>query len=294
MLYTIRGCILIINNFKSPEGDTGGLTRSEPDAARCLFRLFIFMIEQLERTLGNRVYQLGESDILEFAKLDNSVFAVVSGIKKYSYLVWQYNPDDTDIYLAYVSRLNEKLYGSVLRVGIQLSNKNRIIYLYAYTISRIFNRSLSKVFNTFQDQLTVAYNRMGYITVDSVQAKKMGGGDYLISPSFKGIMVVPFIYPPDVVISSAQRNGSDFVYIIYHSRSGYYKIGRSNNPEVREKTLQAEDPDLKIIRQWPCDSKTVESFLHKKYQSKRLRGEWFVLDEIDLLSISSYMKKKTL
>lgn len=71
-------------------------------------------------------------------------------------------------------------------------------------------------------------------------------------------------------------------YIIHDERSGMYKIGKSINPKVRERTLQSEVPLLKMIL--ICDN-DVEKELHYMYAEKRVRGEWFNLSENEILDI---------
>lgn len=75
-----------------------------------------------------------------------------------------------------------------------------------------------------------------------------------------------------------------FVYIMKDQRSGYYKIGSSNNPQYREKTLQSECPMIDLVFAIPAPRK-VEKELHDKYSLLRVRGEWFSLHEADVLDI---------
>tara|TARA_R110002050_G_scaffold10521_1_gene35996 strand:- start:292 stop:420 length:129 start_codon:yes stop_codon:yes gene_type:complete len=41
--------------------------------------------------------------------------------------------------------------------------------------------------------------------------------------------------------------GSKKTYLQKNTRNGLYKIGKSNNPKVREKTLQGEEPEIKMV-----------------------------------------------
>jgi hypothetical protein len=68
-------------------------------------------------------------------------------------------------------------------------------------------------------------------------------------------------------------------YLIKNKRNGLYKIGRSKDPESREKTLQSEEPNIIIVKVW---DKNIESELHKMYAKQRLRGEWFELSKIQV------------
>lgn len=68
-------------------------------------------------------------------------------------------------------------------------------------------------------------------------------------------------------------------YLMKDNSTGYYKIGKSIKPEVREKTLQSEKPSILMIAQCLFD---IESELHSKFSLKRVRGEWFMLDDNDI------------
>jgi hypothetical protein len=59
--------------------------------------------------------------------------------------------------------------------------------------------------------------------------------------------------------------------------TGLYKIGKSKNPEYREKTLQSEKPTIKMIKVFESD---IESDLHKEFADVRVRGEWFKLNRV--------------
>ena len=62
-------------------------------------------------------------------------------------------------------------------------------------------------------------------------------------------------------------------------RNGFYKIGRSNDPKKRERTLQSEEPDIVLVKVW---DKNIENNLHRNYNKQRLRGEWFDLSKIQV------------
>ena len=69
-----------------------------------------------------------------------------------------------------------------------------------------------------------------------------------------------------------------------NSRNRAIKIGIAKLPPARERTLQAEEPDVALIAHWPGRT-ADEKALHEKFQAKRLRGEWFNLSDADVESI---------
>ena len=85
------------------------------------------------------------------------------------------------------------------------------------------------------------------------------------------------------------KESSCYVYLMKDESNGYHKIGISNKPEYRERTLQSEKPTIVLLcaKEYPTRiiAEAIESALHKAFGEKRLRGEWFALDEKDVLDI---------
>lgn len=85
-----------------------------------------------------------------------------------------------------------------------------------------------------------------------------------------------------------------YVYLMVDTANGYHKIGISNNPEYREGTLQSEKPTIELLcaKQFPSRviAKAIESALHKTYEAKHLRGEWFQLDAKDIIDLMATLK----
>lgn len=78
-------------------------------------------------------------------------------------------------------------------------------------------------------------------------------------------------------------------YLMIDENTGLVKIGRSNNPVKREKTLQSEKPTISLLAVSELDS---ECELHKKYKSKNVRGEWFDLSSHELSQLIKKYKFK--
>lgn len=79
------------------------------------------------------------------------------------------------------------------------------------------------------------------------------------------------------------------VYVMFDMNTGYYKIGRSSNPEYRERTLQSEKPTIKLMFYNDARMKD-EKVLHDKFKDKRIRGEWFDLSGSDIEQIKEYFE----
>ena len=89
--------------------------------------------------------------------------------------------------------------------------------------------------------------------------------------------------------TASLKDSSCFVYLMKDETNGYHKIGISNKPEYRERTLQSEKPTIALLcaKEFPTRiiAEAIESALHKSFENKRLRGEWFALDEKDVLDV---------
>lgn len=87
-----------------------------------------------------------------------------------------------------------------------------------------------------------------------------------------------------------QSNGdSCYVYLMVDTVNQFYKIGISNDPNYRERTLQSEKPTIELLASKSFVSRkiaeAIEKALHDAYKNKRIRGEWFELTEIDVKEI---------
>jgi len=88
--------------------------------------------------------------------------------------------------------------------------------------------------------------------------------------------------------------GSCFVYLMKDESNGFHKIGISNDPRYRERTLQSEKPTIELLckKEYPS-RKIAESFekaLHSTFSDKRLRGEWFELSPEEVIEIMKTLK----
>lgn len=80
-----------------------------------------------------------------------------------------------------------------------------------------------------------------------------------------------------------------YVYLMIDLTNNFHKIGISNSPKYREFTLQSEKPTIELLASKKFINrkiaKSFENALHSTYSDKRLRGEWFKLDEAEINEI---------
>lgn len=76
------------------------------------------------------------------------------------------------------------------------------------------------------------------------------------------------------------------VYLMQDTDTNYFKIGVSKQPKYREKTLQAEKPTINLIASTVFENRQtafkIEKYFHLLFNNKRIRGEWFCLNNDDV------------
>jgi hypothetical protein len=109
------------------------------------------------------------------------------------------------------------------------------------------------------------------------------------------LIVIKEEVPEYKEILNDTRNEVCFVYLMHDLNNNFYKIGISNQPKYREKTLQSEKPTIVLIcsRQFPKRNiaEILEKTLHDTYSNKRIRGEWFALNFEDINDISQVLSE---
>jgi hypothetical protein len=78
------------------------------------------------------------------------------------------------------------------------------------------------------------------------------------------------------------------IYLMRDVGTGFVKIGRSDRPEYREKTLMSQSASVYLICYWKDCLMDGESKLHKFFAVKRMRGEWFDLTD-DMIAYMYWM-----
>lgn len=82
-----------------------------------------------------------------------------------------------------------------------------------------------------------------------------------------------------------------YVYLIGNKFHHWYKIGITGSLSARMQEMQVGCP-VKINRfgeAWVQHPRGIERSLHKKYSSRRLQGEWFLLQDEEVAEIQSYL-----
>lgn len=93
----------------------------------------------------------------------------------------------------------------------------------------------------------------------------------------------------DSVKKPTDRPASGFIYLIQVKDATRYKIGLSIHPNKRLTKLSNSSPyEMVIVHTVAVENMTrAERFLHEKYKEKRVRGEWFELNQSEVAEICS-------
>lgn len=75
------------------------------------------------------------------------------------------------------------------------------------------------------------------------------------------------------------KGAKGYVYFIQGLCGGAIKIGYSKDPQARLRELQTGYPDTLTILLMIPGTEALESVIHKRFESLRLRGEWFRPDQ---------------
>jgi hypothetical protein len=88
-----------------------------------------------------------------------------------------------------------------------------------------------------------------------------------------------------------EKSNNDVLYII--KTDDKYKIGFSTNWEKREKSYKTHSPNHKVIYLLKTHKAfDLEGKLHLMFNTKNIQGEWFELDNEDLLKAVLYCSKE--
>lgn len=117
---------------------------------------------------------------------------------------------------------------------------------------------------------------------------------YAINHVPKSQEVLPKLNPSYTQPKVLKRRGkSGYVYLL-PSPVGLYKIGLTTDPAKRRKTFDNIMPfDVQFIAIIKTsDSKSLERQLHTRFKDKRVKCEWFRLDEADVAYIVGLVEKE--
>lgn len=242
----------------------------------------------------DHLIKLSKDKINELAREYANINNVVIGINRNCYSI-AFDDKKSIFYFSYVG-WHEELEGWIFKIKFKIDHFYEFIAAFAYVICQDKeNMDMVDIYNTYIKQMRSVLEQSGIITVTNAEYKKLqheyrDPNPLIISKSpIEAVLLLDKseFYNQLLGIKTEHTftDGKNHVYIILNPRTNLFKIGRSKNPLKREKTLQSEEPDIILLKAWEADA-PFETYLHKKFQNKRHRGEWFKLSLRDLLEIN--------
>lgn len=243
---------------------------------------------------------LDEDMILSINKNFNSpeFNNVIVGLEEKCFSLWLMdNTEKIKYRLFYVTNHN-KLEGDLIELDVDMKFRDELVMFFSNFLAQTYKElDTIDVFNTFQRQTRSMLEKIGYLTIASTELDKYA--DQNITIAAKGVKgIIPMLLIRKVEFYreffgnkklDRKLSEGDHIYLMLNNRNDYIKIGKSKKPNFREKTLQADEPEIELITFWQAPSK-LERELHRLFSTKRQRGEWFKLSFIDLKQIKEHME----
>jgi Meiotically Up-regulated Gene 113 (MUG113) protein len=257
------------------------------------------MSDKISEYVSKKIGVLNEDSILEFGKKPNAlrIFNVIRGLEKEAFSIHYRNKNDYDF--IYISKRN-KLIGYFLNSGISMKYSTNCTAAFCQMLHEKFEElDEIAVFNTFQNLLRTVLEKDGIFTLSNHEYETLKGKELALKVE-NGIAIIPFINKIELYRSIFKGRvfkddtNQNKLYLMLNQNTNKIKIGYSKKIAYREGTLQSKEPAVKLICSWIAP-REIETLLHKKYDNKRVRGEWFNLNPRELKEINDVMKeyKKT-
>ena len=242
---------------------------------------------------------ISHDQILEMAELEaGQINNVVCGIQRHCFGILVEHDSEKTSFL-YING-KDKLQGFIFGLKFKQKDYYALIMCFAYYISLKFPENIPlDLYNTFLYQLRTEMESRGITTVSQTEldqlAERTGDNNPFLF-SLGGIEVIPFLETKefykqllDIKDLEPLKKDTNYVYLLLNTKNGYFKIGRSKNPLKREKTLQAEEPDIMLLFYIEASIQS-EKILQQQFRLKRVRGEWFQLSIDDLMVLQEHFK----
>ncbi len=260
--------------------------------------------QKIDILFEQRCFSLLPEQIINMNKALNSgdFNNVIVGLRKqFLSIVVDKELSNKNFQLVYINGTTT-LQGHTIKLNIDDEERDGLTFIYSrYLAFHHPELDVIDTFNTFQMQVRSFIEKLGYMSIDSNTLASFNNPVFTLIKK-KGLYNVTMIDKVSFYKSFFGDNklrerldSEKYIYLILNTRNNRFKIGSSKNAAYREKTLQAQEPEIKMITYW-CGPVSIEKKLHKHFHDKRQRGEWFKLDFYDLESIhglvTSYLLSK--
>lgn len=258
------------------------------------------LYQNIEQLFHNSYSSLDESTILLLNKqCPGNLNNVVVGLEKQCFGLMCMDDTEKIIYRLFYVNGDTDLQGDIIELTIDNPNRDQLVFYFSQFLDHNY-KGLDTIntYNTFQKQTRTLLEQIGYLTISPTEFAKYSDPNPLImAKGVKGIINVPLIDKKEFYKSffgnkdiNKLNQGDEFVYIMLNPSNDLIKIGKSKDPNYREKTLQAQEPEIILVSFWKAPG-SIERQLHKEFSHKRQRGEWFDLTFKDLKKINELMQE---
>ena len=243
-------------------------------------------------------FTLSREDILKFEQEDNGpINNVVAGIDRHCYGVRLFDDQHgLSAEMFYIDGV-KSLKGDIIQLELRDKDYYELLLRFCVLLADLYPDVYAlDAFYTFQKKLRGFLEKLGFTTVTSMELERFSGQDaVLMCASPRGFFKIDVMEPKQFyrdffgnIIPQKTENDKDYLYLMVNTDTSLIKIGRSNNPVYRERTLHSQEPNIHLVAIWCC-AKDIEKQLHVKFNHKRVRGEWFRLTIPDLSEIERFM-----
>lgn len=207
------------------------------------------------------------NDLLELYPFSHNFFSIEELLNRREEINYFQNP-----FFVYNTLMDKIEYGYFLddysneegaRIDYLMDNLRGDANYICNTISHLCTTVLSFIDNQLNDKNQIIFNEI----------------KTLISNELKNQLTLP------ATNNKNKKQRTQKTYIIKEKSTGLYKIGKSVDPQKRERTLLSQKPDLEIIKIFPDN---IEIDLHRRFSKCRVRGEWFNLTKSQLFFICNH------
>lgn len=177
-----------------------------------------------------------------------------------------------------------------------ISNKQILEYLESYEetdidyTNNIYTQALTfRLYESLLNRINIAFEENNNKRVREIYYEYDKYLSKLLPSSINSSFILYYMTMKEELLKNLRDNKITKTYIVKNSNNSLYKIGKTTQ-DVSERVKQWEFLACANIDETIIIEKDVELELHKIFENKRIKGEWFELSSNDI----EYIKIKYL
>lgn len=248
----------------------------------------------------SKVFKLKKGDTISFKFSNGKILDFTVGTKPVTVLQQISFPEEDEENCDYRNVLLNEIGLTVFHYGTRKKYMNKVCFFLSSTDLWTFIKEPIVSYR-------LTFNSEGGASVDDVPHNlEMVPSvcQEVINDMFQVLTETVSKYNPAYAISNLKKEQKEdsvevefdycYVYLMYDTNTGYYKIGMSNDPTYREGTLQSEKPTINLLacHKYPSRkfASAIEAALHNVYKDCHVRGEWYKLPKEEVVIIKEGLK----